>query len=218
MAWLWRGPQGELVELLTMLPRRFPIPSVLALGVGLWLAWPMLMTSRTNGAVLPPGAPDVITTFIEDPMRAVTAVGLWKTRPGSILVLQGSVETQVTIQDFLRARNITGVSGGKVVTLTEGCDPFGYLTTLSRFLSRQPQPGRLTVVTIPAHRDRSVVTARAVFGSQGWQVDGLAAATGDNRPEAIWRLWRDQARVQIWRLTGWDGTTDRSICRVRGGG
>lgn len=218
LAWLRRGPQGELLDLLTLVPRRFPIPSLLLLGVGLWLSWPMLMANRGAGAALPPDAPEVITTFVEDPMRSVAAYSLWRTRPGALLVLQGSAGSQAINLEAMRARGIRDDGSGKVVTLTQGCDTMGQLTTLARFLSRQPKPGRLTVVTSPAHLDRSVAIARIVLGSQGWQVTGMAAATGDNRPEAPWRLWRDQVRGQIWRLTGWDGTGDGSACQVRSQG
>jgi hypothetical protein len=218
MAWLWRGPQGELVELLTLLPRRFPIPSALVLGAGLWLAWPMLVANRGVGSAPDPDAPEVITTFVEDPMRSVAAYGLWRTRPGALLVLQGSAESQAINLEAMRARGIRDDGSGKVVTLTQGCDTLGQLTTLARFLSRQPKPGQLTVVTSPAHLDRSVSIARIVLGSKGWQVAGMAAATGDNRPEAIWRLWRDQLRGQIWRLTGIDGTSDGLACQVRSKG
>jgi hypothetical protein len=176
----------------------------------------MLMGSGGSQTALQPDAPEVITTFIEDPQRIVTAVDLWKSMPGSILVMQGSSETQAYMQQFSRERNIRGLDNGKVVTLTEGCDTFGQLTILSRFLSRQPKPGRLTVVTSAAHLDRSVSIARNVIGSMGWQVEGAVAATEDNRPESPWRLWRDHARFHLWRLTGWDGTTDGSACRARG--
>ncbi len=218
LAWLRRGPQGELFDLLTLLPRRYPIPSVLLLGVGLWLSWPMLMASRVAGAALAPGAPQVITTFVEDPMRSVAAYSLWRTRPGALLVLQGSAGSQAINLEAMRARGIRDDGNGKVVTLTQGCDTLGQLTALARFLSRQPMPGRLTVVTSPAHLDRSVAIARIVLGSQGWQVDGMAAATGDNRPESAWRLWRDQARSHLWRFTGWDGTTDGTACQARSQG
>lgn len=218
LAWLRRGPQGELLDLLTVLPRRFPIPSVLLLGVGLWLSWPLLMAGRGAGAALAPDAPEVITTFVEDPMRSLAAYGLWRTRPGALLVLQGSAGSQAINLEAMRARGIRDDGSGKVVTLTQGCDTMGQLTTLSRFLARQPKPGRLTVVTSPAHLDRSLAIARIVIGSQGWQVDGMAAATGDNRPESSWRLWRDQARSQLWRVTGWDGTTDGAACQARSKG
>ncbi len=215
IAWLWRGPQGELLDLVTLLPRRFPIPSLLLLSLGLWLSWPMLMANRGAGAALAPDAPEVITTFVEDPMRSVAAYSLWRTRPGALLVLQGSAGSQAINLEAMQARGIRDDGSGKVVTLTQGCDTLGQLTALARFLSRQPKPGRLTVVTSPAHLDRSVAIARIVLGSQGWEVEGMAAATGDNRPESSWRLWRDQARSQLWRFTGWDGTTDGTACQAR---
>jgi hypothetical protein len=71
------------------------------------------------------------------------------------------------------------------------------------------------VVTGPAHLDRSLAIAQIVIGSAGWEVDGLPAITGDNRPEAAWRLWRDQARAQFWRVSGWDGSGDGTACRAR---
>lgn len=214
--WLRRGPQGELFDLLTLLPRRFPFATLLfALG-GLWLGLPALQTgSRGPAGIFAPGLPEVITVFVEDPQRTVTAIHLWKDRPGSVLVLQGSAASQTINRQALQDRGVPIKAGGRVVVLTEGCDTLGQITTLAGFLAREPKPGRLTLVTSPAHLDRSVAIARIVVGGRGWRVEGVPADTGDNRPESAWRLWRDQARAQIWRLTGWDGTTDGSACRAR---
>ncbi|MFO0037606.1 MAG: ElyC/SanA/YdcF family protein [Synechococcaceae cyanobacterium] len=163
----------------------------------------------------------MITVFVEDPQRTVAALDLWRTRPGSLLVLQGRPDSQAVNRRQLGRRGLlsdtTGAnSPGGVVVLTRGCDTLGQLTTLATYLAKLPQrPGRLTVVTGPAHLDRSLAIAQIVIGSAGWEVEGLPAITGDNRPEAIWRLWRDQARAQLWRLSGWDGSGDGTACRAR---
>jgi hypothetical protein len=46
----------------------------------------------------------------------------------------------------------------------------------------------------------------------GWTVSGQAAVTGDNRPESRWRIWRDQARAHLLRLTGLTGSRPDSTC------
>lgn len=218
----WRsGPLLELLELLSLLPRRQPIVTALLAGAGLWLLWPSLLGLGSATNARRPGAPEVITVFVEDPQRTVAALDLWRTRPGSLLVLQGRPDSQAVNRRQLGRRGLlsdtTGAnSPGGVVVLTRGCDTLGQLTTLATYLAKLPQrPGRLTVVTGPAHLDRSLAIAQIVIGSAGWEVEGLPAITGDNRPEAIWRLWRDQARAQLWRLSGWDGSGDGTACRAR---
>jgi uncharacterized SAM-binding protein YcdF (DUF218 family) len=158
----------------------------------------------------------VITVFVEDPQRTVSALELWRARPGSILVLQGRPDSQAINRRQLGQRGLRSDDTGGVVMLTRGCDTLGQLTTLADYLAKLPKrPGRLTVVTGPAHLDRSLAIARIVIGSAGWEVEGLSAITGDNRPESAWRLWRDQARAQLWRLSGWDGSGDGTACRAR---
>lgn len=218
----WRaGPLAELLALLSLLPRRHPIATGLLAAAGLWLLWPTVVGVGTGAAARRPGAPEVITVFVEDPQRTVAALDLWRTRPGSLLVLQGRPDSQAVNRRQLGRRGLlsdtTGAdSPGGVVMLTRGCDTLGQLTTLASYLAKLPQrPGRLTVVTGPAHLDRSLAIAHIVIGSAGWEVEGLPAITGDNRPEGIWRLWRDQARAQFWRLSGWDGSGDGTACRAR---
>jgi hypothetical protein len=218
----WRaGPLAELLALLSLLPRRHPIATGLLAAAGLWLLWPTVVGVGTGAAARRPGAPEVITVFVEDPQRTVAALDLWRTRPGSLLVLQGRPDSQAVNRRQLGRRGLlsdtTGAdSPGGVVMLTRGCDTLGQLTTLASYLAKLPQrPGRLTVVTGPAHLDRSLAIAHIVIGSAGWEVEGLPAITGDNRPEAAWRLWRDQARAQFWRLSGWDGSGDGTACRAR---
>ena len=90
------------------------------------------------------------------------------------------------------------------VILTAGCDTFGQLTTLAIWLSNQSGHGDVTIVTSQAHLGRSLAIGRIVLGSLGWSVTGVAAATGDNRPETPLRTLRDQIRAQIWRYTRWN--------------
>ncbi|MEB3255825.1 MAG: ElyC/SanA/YdcF family protein [Synechococcaceae cyanobacterium] len=213
----WRsGPAAELLEVLTLLPRRHPIPFALAAAAGVWLLWPALQNALLPPLGRRPGAPDVITVFVEDPQRTVAALDLWRQRPGSLLVLQGRPGSQAVNLRQLGSRGLqSGDRRDGVVVLTRGCDTLGQLTTLAGYLGKLPRrPGRLTVVTSPAHLERSLAIARIVAGSSGWQVEGVPALTGDNRPEAAWRLWRDQARAQLWRISGWDGS-DGTACRAR---
>jgi uncharacterized SAM-binding protein YcdF (DUF218 family) len=215
LRWLRSGPQGELLELLSLLPRRYPIPCLLLAAAGLWLAWPSL-SDRISAGEQKVGAPDVITVFVEDPQRTIAAMELWKDRPNSLLVMQGDAGHLAISLRALKLRNLMPEGRDRIVSLTRGCDTVGQLTTLAQFLSKQPTPGTLTVVTSPAHLDRSLAIARIVLGR--WQVDGMPAETGDNRPESSWRLWRDQARAQVWRLTGWDGNDDGIACRTKARG
>jgi uncharacterized SAM-binding protein YcdF (DUF218 family) len=87
------------------------------------------------------------------------------------------------------------------------------VTALARWLESWPRPGRLTIVTAETHMARTLAIARIVYAGTGWQVDGSNADTGDLRPESQLRLWRDQLRSSLWRLTGWDGRLDGNDCR-----
>lgn len=221
-------PLRELLATLTGIPAVLRRRPLLLLGLGggcLWLAWPsiipLLSPLQSGRTASSPPPMQVISVFVEDPQRTVAALELWRTRPGSLLVLQGRPDSQAVNRRQLGRRGLlsdtTGAdSPGGVVMLTRGCDTLGQLTTLADYLAKLPQrPGRLTVVTGPAHLDRSLAIAQIVIGSAGWEVEGLPAITGDNRPEGIWRLWRDQARAQFWRLSGWDGSGDGTACRAR---
>jgi hypothetical protein len=68
------------------------------------------------------------------------------------------------------------------------------------------------MITSPAHLERTLAIARIVIGPMGWTVSGQAAVTGDNRPESRWRIWRDQARAHLLRLTGLTGSRPDSTC------
>ena len=96
--------------------------------------------------------------------------------------------------------------------LLPGCDTVGQVTHLARLVETWPKPGRITIVTAPTHLDRTLAIARIVYAGTGWEVVGSEAETGDLRPESQLRLWRDQLRASLWRLTGWDGRLDGNDC------
>jgi len=152
----------------------------------------------------PAGGPQVITVFVEDPWRTFSAIQLHQRRPGSILVMQGSPRFQEISHSQLVRYGQWPAEMKPPVILTAGCDTFGQLTTLALWLSNQPAHGDVTIVTSPAHLGRSLAIGRIVLGSLGWSVTGVAAATGDNRPETPLRTLRDQIRAQIWRTTRWN--------------
>ncbi|MCT0208541.1 hypothetical protein [Synechococcus sp. CS-1332] len=154
----------------------------------------------------------VITAFIEDPWRSQTALLLWRERPGALLVLQGNAEYQAITYNHLRNRRLWPQDTSKLLRLVPGCDTVGQVTALARQLESRPGPGHLTFVTAETHMARTLAIARIVYAGTGWQVDGSDAETGDLRPESQLRLWRDQLRASLWRLTGWDGRLDGNAC------
>ncbi len=154
----------------------------------------------------------VISAFIEDPWRSQSALLLWRERPGAYLVLQGNAEYQAITYNHLKDRQLWPQDSSKVVRLLPACDTVGLVTHLARMLEKWPKPGRVTIVTAPTHMDRTMAIARIVYAGTGWQVEGADAQTGDLRPESQLRLWRDQLRASLWRLTGWDGRLDGNDC------
>jgi hypothetical protein len=154
----------------------------------------------------------VIAAFIEDPWRSQSAVLLWQNRPGALLVLQGNAEYQAITYTHLRNRQLWPQDTSKLMRLLPGCDTVGQVTALARRLETRPRPGRITFVTSETHMARTLAIARIVYAGTGWQVDGSDAETGDLRPESQLRLWRDQLRASLWRLTGWDGRLDGNDC------
>ncbi len=199
---------------------------ILALGVAGALAWffapawqgtrgtsPRLsrqaVTSTPSG---PATGPDVISAFIEDPWRSQSAVLLWRDRPGSYLVLQGNAEYQAITTNHLMNRQLWPRDTSRIVRLLPACDTVGLVTHLARLLETWPNPGQVTFVTASTHMDRTLAIARIVYAGTGWRVVGSEAETGDLRPESQLRLWRDQLRASLWRLTGWDGRLDGNDC------
>ncbi len=198
----------------------------MALGVSAGLAWffaPSWLGKRAASPrpsrevvrTLPGGdgtGTQVISAFIEDPWRSQSAVLLWRERPGALLVLQGNAEYQAITYNHLKDRQLWPRDSSRVVRLLPACDTVGLVTHLARLVENWPKPGRITIVTAPTHMDRTMAIARIVYAGTGWQVDGSDAETGDLRPESQLRLWRDQLRASLWRLTGWDGRLDGNDC------
>lgn len=154
----------------------------------------------------------VIAAFIEDPWRSQSALLLWRERPGSLLVLQGNAEYQTITYNHLKNRQLWPRDTSRLLRLLPGCDTVGQVTALAQLLESRPGPGRLTFVTAETHMARTLAIARIVYAGTGWQVEGSDAETGDLRPESQLRLWRDQLRASLWRLSGWDGRLDGNDC------
>jgi hypothetical protein len=178
----------------------------LGLGLLLWWVWPWISMPKAGGG------PQVITVFVEDPWRTFSAIQLHQRRPGSILVMQGSPRFQeINRSQLVRYRQWPPAMEPPVL-LTAGCDTVGQLIALALWLKLQPGHGGVTIVTSPAHLGRALAIGRIVLGSLGWSVTGVAAATGDNRPETPLRTVRDQVRAQIWRATRWNPTPANRPC------
>jgi uncharacterized SAM-binding protein YcdF (DUF218 family) len=189
--------------------------TVVAGLVGAVLLWSVLPWDRPISGTTTDGqfSSDVITVFVEDPQRTIAAIRLWRQRPGSLLLLQGQPSSQAVNRAFLLSQNQWPPEEHGMVMLTPGCDTMGQITTLARWLDGLPRPGRLTVVTSPAHLPRALEISRIVLGAEGWRIEGLPVATGDNRPEAPWRFYRDQLRAHLYRSMGWTGMK-RLSCEV----
>jgi hypothetical protein len=208
-------PTLELVTTLGKLVRGWPaVPAVGGL-LALWWFWPWISTAVPGLANSTSRGPDeVISTFVEDPQRTIGAITVWRERPGSVLVLQGRTSSQAENRAYLVSQGRWPSDERGMVALTAGCDTVGQIAALDRWLRQRRTPGRLTVVTSPAHLDRTLAIARILIGSRGWAIEGMPVITGDNRPESEMRSLRDQGRAQLLRAVGWDPAAE-AVCRVR---
>ena len=208
---------ASLASLSVPLLRR-PALVLPVLAGGLWLGWPLLapqlqplLGSGGSGAKQPP-PPEVISVFVEDPTRSIWALDLWKQKPGSLLVMQGRPSSQIANVTYLKSQGLWPADQKRLVTLQPGCDTVGQVDALARLLALQHRPGRVTMVTSTAHMPRTLAIARIVLGPAGWKVEGLPVVTEDNRPEDPIRLWRDQLRAHLLRITGLSGTRGDDTC------
>jgi uncharacterized SAM-binding protein YcdF (DUF218 family) len=207
---LWRDPRVR-IGLLTLA----------GMAAGLVLFFALLRrpaASMQNAPAIPTipgrtGKPWVISALVDDPWRGHSALLLWRQNPGALLVFQGNAEYQAITYRHLQDRGLWPQDTSKLLRLLPGCDTVGQVTALARRLESWPRPGRLTIVTAETHMARTLAIARIVYAGTGWQVDGSNADTGDLRPESQLRLWRDQLRSSLWRLTSWDGRLDGNDCR-----
>lgn len=185
-------------------PRRRPSPPLvwllLLLGAGgLWWHWPLLAPSLPLR-----GRSTAIVVLAEDPRRTEAALDLWQQQPDQPLWILGSASLQLASRQQLRRRGLDP-SNPLLAALPAGDDTVGQLTALT---SRLPQAiGRVTLITDQAHRDRALAIARHALGGEGIAVSSpppleLPPASPGEDPL---RLQRDVLRVQLWRLSGWDG-------------
>jgi hypothetical protein len=208
---------ASLASLSVPLLRR-PALVLPVLAGGLWLGWPLLapqlqplLGSGGSGAKQPP-PPEVISVFVEDPTRSIWALDLWKQKPGSLLVMQGRPSSQIANVTYIKSQGLWPADQKRLVTLQPGCDTVGQVDALARLLALQRHPGRVTMVTSTAHMPRTLAIARILLGPAGWKVEGLPVVTEDNRPEDPIRLWRDQLRAHVLRITGLSGTRGDDTC------
>lgn len=208
---------ASLASLSAPLLRR-PALVLSLLAGGLWLGWPLLapqlqplLGSGGSGAKQPP-PPEVISVFVEDPTRSIWALDLWKQKPGSLLVMQGRPSSQIANVTYLKSQGLWPADQKRLVTLQPGCDTVGQVDALARLLALQRHPSRVTMVTSTAHMPRTLAIARILLGPAGWKVEGLPVVTEDNRPEDPIRLWRDQLRAHVLRITGLSGSRGDDTC------
>jgi len=208
---------ASLASLSAPLLRR-PALVLPVLAGGLWLGWPLLapqlqplLGSGGSGAKQPP-PPEVISVFVEDPTRSIWALDLWKQKPGSLLVMQGRPSSQIANVTYLKSQGLWPADQKRLVTLQPGCDTVGQVDALARLLALQRRPSRVTMVTSTAHMPRTLAIARILLGPAGWKVEGLPVVTEDNRPEDPIRLWRDQLRAHVLRITGLSGSRGDDTC------
>lgn len=207
-------PPLELAVTLGKLARRWPAVPVAATLVAAWWFWPWISTVPGLPNSSTRSADEVITTFVEDPQRTIGAMALWRERPGSVLVLQGRTSSQADNRTYLITQRKWPSDERGLVALTTGCDTVGQIAALERWLRQRRSPGRLTLVTSPAHLGRTLAIAHILIGTQGWNIQGMPVVTGDNRPENELRSLRDQARAQLIRAFGWDPAA-QAVCAAR---
>ena len=210
------GILSSLAAIPSLMPRS-PLLMLGLAGAALWLAWPYLAPglrgpwlNRNRVGRTPPM--EVISVLAEDPERTTMGLALRHSKPGSILVLQGRPSSQHDTLTYLKNQGRWPKDERGIIRLEPGCDTVGQIDALAHLLAEMKRTGHLTIVTSPAHLERTLAISRILVGSLGWSVSGQAAVTEDNRPEGIWRTWRDQIRAQIARVTGLTGSRPDSTC------
>lgn len=214
--WLRDGPAGELAELLSLPFRRHPIALSLGVASTIWWFWPWIRPPVDPLASNAASLPDVVAVEITDHRRTSTALDIWKTRPRSLLALMAPGRDHMSI-NLVRGAALTPEQRLRVVVIDTCGDTVTEIVDLSNWLGTLPRPGRLTLVTSPAHIDRMRAIGQVMLGGSGWMVEGVGSLTSEHKPESPLRLIRDQLRAQVWRATGWTGR-DSLVCpgRARG--
>ncbi|MCP9884186.1 hypothetical protein KBY97_03455 [Synechococcus sp. ATX 2A4] len=174
---------------------------LLTLGAAvLWWQWPWL-----RPALLPARGDAAIAVLAEDPVRLEHALDLWEQRPGTWLVILASTALHDAARRQLQARRPEPAALRRVVKIPDGLDTVGQMIALHAWTRRQPVR-ELTLVTGEEHLPRARALAAIPLGAAGIAVSGSAARTGGFREDPM-RRWRDVARLQLWRASGWDGRT-----------
>lgn len=150
------------------------------------------------------GRSTAIVVLADDPRRTEVALDLWQQQPEQALWILGTASIQLASRQQLLRRGLDP-SSPLLGAMLAGDDTVGQLTALT---NRLPQSiGRVTLITDQAHRDRALAIARQALGSKGIAVSSpppldLPPAFPSEDPL---RLHRDVLRVQLWRISGWDG-------------
>lgn len=202
-------PLLQIRDRLATLGARSIVISMIILLFTTWLFWPWLRRSIRNATSSSSDSPttDIISVFVEDPQRTITALRIWQRRPGSILVLQGRASSQYSSRNYLKGQGLWPKDTSNIITLLEGCDTMGQIASLTKWIDTFKQPGFITFVTSPAHLPRTLAISKIVLENRGWEIFGVPVQTMDNRPESQWRTLRDQLRAYLFRATGWEGTS-----------
>lgn len=178
---------------------RLPWLALLSAAGLFWWHWPQL------APLLPLRGPaTALVVLADDPRRTEAALDLWQQQPDQAFWILGSASLQLASRQQLRRRGLDS-SSPRLAALLDGHDTVGQLTALS---GRLPQAvGRVMLITDQAHRDRALAIARQALGAQGIQVQAPPSwrLPPASPPEDPLRLHRDVLRVQLWRISGWDG-------------
>lgn len=177
------------------LPRWLPLLLLPALWWWIPRLLPLLPSTAQQRAIV---------VLADDPLRTEAALDLWERQPASQLWILGGPYLLLASWDQLDQRGIA-IEDPRLATFMQGDDTVGQLTQLSERLPRDLR--HVTLVTDRSHSQRALLIARLALGARGIRVQLPPAAALPARmpPENPLRRWRDGLRVQLWRISGWDG-------------
>ena len=113
------------------------------------------------------------------------------------------------------------LASAPLLVLREGFDTATQAVALARWLRNRraegiPSPRQIVLVSDAHHFPRAALAAQIAVGGSGTEVLPLSARPGMG--VAFWRqwpLWRDAARLQLWRITGSTGALLHAPIRQR---
>ncbi len=163
-------------------------------GPALWLLWPLLRLA------LAPAHGTTLVVVLDGYHRLDAALVRTGSRP--LLLITCPHTGQPTAAQRYRA------AGRPFWVLRQGWDSAHQLTLLAGWLQRPPTSlpaiGRVLLVSDSHHLPRLLPAARLALGGHGRTVAGLTASSALPAP-AVWPVWRDSLRLQLWRATGSTG-------------